>query len=522
MSFEPDLPEEARGDLFDIVTAGQPTTEDVDDTTAFYYNVRDPDMEKTVVEETTTEETTTEETTDDPKTSSDLENTLFDTVTDFKALMTEEPAQTTSTVLPSVPSTPSETSTSVIYSSGSDGVLSFGVPDGSGDIQATTQAEGSTDVPLTQASDRLVSGMTNETEMEVFTFIPDPNPEETSTQAQAKDLEGSASGEDGISEQEQDPTKPFTTTSKTPPTHSTLHSPTPPPGAVDNPTAYAGAERGSGGEQLSGEEEGQSSGEQVRLSDPDGDVTGTVLPDVSGDQTVATTPTDNKNGSTTRPTTSNQQDKLTIYTSVHQTKPLPSTWSSTKSPEDTPALLPLIRSATKSPEDQPELLSSTRSTMKGLDNQPALLPLIKSTMKSPEVTPEPLLSIRLSPQSSNHGTQLPPTISSSSPTSSTHTPHQTTHSTTSPVYTFDHSPHSIPRWALIPDPAATSLLEEFVNYDNEIAPILQESYPQVPVKMRTTEQPETDTAPASYEETPTVNIRGIVGFSYSLRHVSDV
>ncbi|XP_026152855.1 neurocan core protein-like isoform X2 [Mastacembelus armatus] len=68
--------------------------------------------------------------------------------------------------------------------------------------------------------------------------------------------------------------------------------------------------------------------------------------------------------------------------------------------------------------------------------------------------------------------------------------------TTSPLHTFDKSTHSIPEWALTPDPAATPLPDDsFVDYDNEIVRSVVESRPEEPEELVATEQPETDPAP---------------------------
>ncbi|XP_071058474.1 versican core protein [Pseudochaenichthys georgianus] len=67
---------------------------------------------------------------------------------------------------------------------------------------------------------------------------------------------------------------------------------------------------------------------------------------------------------------------------------------------------------------------------------------------------------------------------------------QTTTSSTQPLYTFDRLTHSVPEWALTPDPAATPLPEDnFVDYDKESAPVLLEVRPPKAEAIRTTERP---------------------------------
>lgn len=87
--------------------------------------------------------------------------------------------------------------------------------------------------------------------------------------------------------------------------------------------------------------------------------------------------------------------------------------------------------------------------------------------------------------------------------------------TTSPLYTFDHRPFSVPQWALTPDPAATPLLEEdHLDYDQVIAPGLVESRPQRPAE--TTEQPEGDTDSSFSVEASTVDVRDLLPCTFNI------
>lgn len=85
---------------------------------------------------------------------------------------------------------------------------------------------------------------------------------------------------------------------------------------------------------------------------------------------------------------------------------------------------------------------------------------------------------------------------------------QTSFSTTSPLYTFDRSAHSVPQRVLIPDPAASPLPDNNVDYDGEIAPPLLESMPQITDEIPATEDPESDSDSLFSLEASTVNIRG--------------
>ncbi|CAN9504600.1 unnamed protein product [Ophioblennius macclurei] len=83
--------------------------------------------------------------------------------------------------------------------------------------------------------------------------------------------------------------------------------------------------------------------------------------------------------------------------------------------------------------------------------------------------------------------------SSTSTTSSRQTTVRTTQSTSSVLYTFDGSSRSVPQWALVPDPVATSLPDEdYREYDKEI-PAFVESQPWTSEEATTTEAPETRT-----------------------------
>lgn len=80
---------------------------------------------------------------------------------------------------------------------------------------------------------------------------------------------------------------------------------------------------------------------------------------------------------------------------------------------------------------------------------------------------------------------------------------QTSFSTTSPLYTFIGSAHS-----LIPDPAATPLPDNNVDYDKEIALPLLESIPQITEENLDTGDRESDSDSLFSVEASTVNIRG--------------
>ncbi|KAM7368612.1 hypothetical protein PAMP_012935 [Pampus punctatissimus] len=90
---------------------------------------------------------------------------------------------------------------------------------------------------------------------------------------------------------------------------------------------------------------------------------------------------------------------------------------------------------------------------------------------------------------------------------------------TSPLYTFDHNTHSVPQWALIPDPDATPLSEvDYVDYDQKILPNLVQSQPQTPKKTLGTEQPRTGTDSSYSVEAVTMNLRDLLSCSTTVCH----
>ncbi|XP_074547004.1 versican core protein isoform X2 [Halichoeres trimaculatus] len=120
------------------------------------------------------------------------------------------------------------------------------------------------------------------------------------------------------------------------------------------------------------------------------------------------------------------------------------------------------------------------------------------------------------PADTREGAPMAPEDQTRSPTESfrVHTKDVTTGST--PLYTFDHSSRSVPKWALVPDPAATPLSEDgVVDYDGRV-PSLVESQPQIPQRALTTEQPESGTDVDPSLEASTVDVRDLLPCSISV------
>lgn len=154
-------------------------------------------------------------------------------------------------------------------------------------------------------------------------------------------------------------------------------------------------------------------------------------------------------------------------------------------------------------------ITSALSTLK-----PSTLPSHTYTddKKHPAVTTE--LVLTTFDDHTTHPTETYRDQTEQTTTSSTQYVSQPTLPTTSPLYTFDHSNHSIPPWVLIPDPDATPLPEEDFE-DYEIVPHLVESRPQAPKETLTTEKPQTGTDSSHSVEASTVNLRDLLPCSIS-------
>ncbi|XP_059213664.1 versican core protein-like [Centropristis striata] len=472
VTFEPQLPEEAKGDQFETATPVRvnevPEDKEEEETeesvTPFDYSAIE-----IPTEEIPTEETPIEDISDAhshlgdiyPDVDSGVDADIFPDV--FEGVKTEEPGDqtairttttTTTTMKPStlpVSSLASTTPSGPVPPSVTEGVSSFEDVEGSAsrgtDDEVGATPEGSADdASPTPASGSQSGIMTDETEIggtELPTSSPATQSQETTTQTQTEDFEGSASGEEEASGQ--DPPEMPKLTSTLPPSHSTLHTQVPEVPVV-LPAVDTVTEAGSGAEQLSAD--GEVSGEQGGLVDPLREVTVTVLPDVAavtvGDQTTLTT--DIKD-----PTSEPSTPK-------HSSHPTPADTDDKKHPALSLSTMP----APTTPEVH------TPSTTESYRDQTE-----RSTTKSTQMV-----------------------------------------STTSPLYTFDGNTHSVPQWALIPDPAATPLPDDdFVDYDKEVARLLPEALPPIPEgTQQATEQPESGTYPV---EASTVDIRDLLPCSSS-------
>nr|XP_046231049.1 versican b [Scatophagus argus] len=476
VTFEPELPEEARGDQFETATpiqVGEVEEEEgeEDSVTPFDYGAIEIHTEETPSEETSDAVTHPSNTYTDVVVEAD---TVPDVLTDADEVRTQEPGDQTATrtttmtpytppVSSKAPTTPSGPALPSVSQPVTAGVSAFEDMEGSAsrsaDDEVVAMQEGSADDALpTPAADSLSGVMTDETEIggtELPTVIPDTQTQETTAQTRTEDLEGSASGEDEASGQDVYPPETPGFTSTPPPVYSTLHTQQPQPAADSEVTELpvvlpaAVTESDSGAEQLSGE--GELSGEQGGLVDLPREVTVTLLPDVAavtfGDQTTLTPDTE---ALTSEPSTPIYSTLPSLYATGDKKHPAVTTETALTTPED---------HTTQPPE--PYRLQTEQSTTASIQER-----------------------------------------------------HQPILSTTSPLYTFDHSPHSVPQWALSPDPAAATLSED--HFDKEMIPSLVESQPQRPGEVLATEQPEGGTDSAYPVEASTVNIRDLLPCSTSL------
>ncbi|XP_029370912.1 versican core protein [Echeneis naucrates] len=228
VTFEPEQPEEARGDQFETATPVQVESEEEEEEeeppTTFDYSLLEVPGEETPTEETSEAVTPPAETTE-----SDTDSNV------------SEPEDRTSTTTSGLPASS--------LSPAPPGVSVYEDTEGSTSYEDAAQEGSADDTPPTPPADGQLHVMTDEAEIggsELPTSVPDTQSPETSTQTHTGDWDGSASGEDEASGQ--DPAE----THK--PNYSTLHTQQPPPATGTRATEVdAVPETGSGADQASGE-----------------------------------------------------------------------------------------------------------------------------------------------------------------------------------------------------------------------------------------------------------------------------
>ncbi|KAI4793750.1 hypothetical protein KUCAC02_032519 [Chaenocephalus aceratus] len=472
VKFESELPEEARGDQFETATPVQVDEVDHEEGTEnenlspFDYTIEIPSEETPT--ETPSEETPTKDSSDasvdsDVKTQEPGDQTATRSTSTFKPkLPVSSPATSTPSSPFSVPQPPTK------------GVSTFDDTEGSASRGTDDESqEGSADDVSSLGSQS--RGVTDETEIggtePPTTSIPDePSQKTTTTKTDIEDSEGSASGEDESSGQD-------------PPEMSSTQKPQP----VDAeaplvfPAVDVVTDAGSGAEQMSGE--GDVTGEKGGPFDPLSEVTVTVLPHVAA-VTFADRTANRKDTTSevTTPKRSTANDNKHLASKSSSTTPENLTPTTTKRQN---TFLPARTSGASSSTTPEDHDPTTTKFADEADHH-----MIRNIhILHPSLHPRPLKTT----------TQPPPNHASKTK--------QTTTSSTQPLYTFDRLTHSVPEWALTPDPAATPLPEDdFVDYDKESAPVLLEVRPPKAEEIRTTEQPEN----AHPVDVSTVDVRDLL------------
>ncbi|XP_030006711.1 versican core protein isoform X1 [Sphaeramia orbicularis] len=490
VTFEPELPEEARGDQFETATPvqvdeGDDKEKEEESATPFDYGNIEIHTEETPTKETDDVDSHPTDTYPDVTTESDLyPDTIHHIITDSEGVKTPQPddqmaaamsTTTYSSLVSSVAPTVSSASVSSLVSHPvtkrpSTYVDMEGSASRATDDEAGTTLEGSADESLPTPAPEILSGvMTDETEIggtEVPTLTPDTQETPTTTKTQTEEFEGSASGEDEASGQDANlPETPTITSTLSPrslhtlpPTYSTLHpqQPSVEVGVSEVPVVVppgdGATEAGSATEQPSGEGGGSGEHGLVYLTEAAVTIAPALAAVTVGDQTTLTT----------------KLITSELSTPKHTKHP------SFVSTDDMTHLTVTTEPVTTTPADQ------TTQTTKIYRDQTEQFTTEKPTPTSTKFIPHPVSS------------------------------------TATPLYTFEHGTHSVPQWALVPDPAATPLPDDFEDYDKEIRPPLVEALPQAPEETPATQQPETGTDSSYSLEASTVNIRDLLPCSDSV------
>ncbi|KAK5878348.1 hypothetical protein CesoFtcFv8_023760 [Champsocephalus esox] len=513
VKFESELPEEARGDQFETATPVEVNEVDhVEGTeneklSPFDYTIEIPSEETPM--KNANKDSSDASVDSDVKTQEPGDQTATRSTSTFKQkLPVSSPATSTPSSPFAVPQPPTK------------GVSTFDDTEGSASRGTDDESqEGSADDVSSSGSQS--RGVTDETEIggtePPTTSIPDPPSQKTTTaKTDIEDSEGSASGEDESSGQD-------------PPEMYSTQKPQPVDGEAPLvlPAVDVVTDAGSGAEQMSGE--GEVTGEKGGPFDPLSEVTVTVLPHVAAvtfaDRTTnrkdttseVTTPkrsTANDNKHLTSKSSSTTPENQTPTATKRQNTFLPaSTSGATKqtTTEDKKHADLTSKSSSTTPEDHDPTTTKYSQTKQTTTEDKKHADLTsKSSSTTPEDHDPTTTKYSQTKQTTTEDKKHPDlNAKSSSTTPEDHTSKtkQTTTSSTQPLYTFDRLTHSVPEWALTPDPAATPLPEDdFVDYDKESAPVLLEVRPPKAEAIQTTEQPEN----ARPVEVSTVDVRDLL------------
>ncbi|XP_068190078.1 versican core protein [Antennarius striatus] len=460
VTFKQDMPEEVRGDQFE--TAAPVLVSHVEEEKEEEREVHATPFDYGTIE-IHTEETPTEETSDAVShTDTEAVIGLEIVANTTPGIKIQGPHDQTTTMTPytvlvssPAPPTPSATATPLV----SDRVSTYEDMEASGshgtDEEVLLQEGSADDAVPTTASGSQSSVMTDETEIggtEAPTSIPVTPSLETSTQTLVEEFEGSASGEDEASGQDIYPPDTPISTSTLSPIDSTTHTQQPPPeaGAKVTDVPAVSPPADTVTERGSGAE--QLSGEGEVSGDQGGPL------DLPKGVTVTVLPD-------AAAVTSADQTTFTVDTKNK------TTGTSVPKPSTHPFL------AATDPKGPTEVEPTTTEALTRHEMDLSGLQPERSTSASTQNTREAILS------------------------------------TTMPLYTFDHSPHSVPQWALIPDPAATPLPEiDSVDYDKEMVPLLESR----PGETWTMEQPPVGTDLPDSVESSSVDVRDLMPCSTSM------
>lgn len=404
VSFELDLPEEARGDQFETaspvqIAEGQQRERDNSETaTPFDYGAIEVHTEETPTDYVLSPSTDADAAdTDQPESTHAM----------TQAYSTSLPLTSQRLVSSHVPDTQGLSTYEDMEASGSKGT-----------DDSSLEGSGSGAFPTASVSDV----QTEEAEVggtEVTTFLPDITTTTSSIKIQTEEFEGSASGEDEASGQDVYPQEMRRFTSTFPPIFST------------------------------------------QQSIMEGSVTQVPLVQLPSLMTTESGP------------------------------------SSTSEPQEASTHSPLLATTTALPEDQTKTVEPHLQKLTQVPSRGSKYPVTRSTVTTnSDTTPA---NLKMAPKTITDENQAVPSSSES----------KVLNSTTSSWYTFDQRTNSVPEWALVPDPNATPLPDEWSDYDREIVPPL-ESKPKIPVQTPTIEQPEAVTYSAFSVEASTVNVRDLL------------
>ncbi|XP_074473101.1 versican core protein isoform X2 [Sebastes fasciatus] len=534
VKFETEQPEEARGDQFETATpvhvdeVEEEEEEEETSATPFDYGAIEIHPEETPTEETPTEETPTEETPteetpteDTPTEDTPTEDTPTEDTPTEDTPTEETPTEETPTEETPTEETPTEetpTEETPTEETPTEETLTEETPTKETPTEETPTEETPTEeTPIEETLTEETPTEETPTE-DAGDTVPRPSDVVTDSGVDADTI---------IKTQEPGDQTAMRTSTTAPYTHPAPTTPSgPDPPTVSRPgSTYEDMEGSASREAGATQEEGSAdaavptpaSGSQPAVMTDETELGGTELPTLTPDtrSQETTTPTMTREDSEG---SASGEDEASGQASGQDPAETPS-FTSTPPPArstlhtQTPAVSPAVSAVTEgSGAEQLSGEGEVTEVLGGLVDPPrevtsTVLPDVAavtvadqtsdqtSDLSTPKHSPVPSLAAT---HDKKHPTEPPGSLS-----------------TTSPLYTFDHDTHSVPQWALVPDPAATPLPDDgFVDYDKELAPPLLEALPQKPEE--TTEQPESSSY--SSVEASTVDVTELLPCSTNVCH----